>query len=154
MSETTRIADELQLAFDGEAWHGPALLEILADVNAPTAAAHPIANGHSIWELVLHIAAWEKILLRRMAGESFMPRDEENFPPVLDHSEGAWAEAVVHLKKAHEDLTQTVRNVPEAKLNEIVPGKNYDFYFMLRGGSQHIAYHGGQISLLKKIAGN
>ena len=154
MSETTRIADELQLAFDGEAWHGPPLLEILADVNAPTAAAHPIANGHSIWELVLHIAAWEKILLRRMAGESFMPRDEENFPPVLDHSEGAWAEAVVHLKKAHEDLTQIVRNVPEAKLNEIVPGKNYDFYFMLRGGSQHIAYHGGQISLLKKIAGN
>jgi uncharacterized damage-inducible protein DinB len=152
MSETTRIADELRLAFDGEAWHGPALLEILVDVNAASAAEHPIANGHSIWELVLHIAAWEKILLRRMSGEAFQPRDEENFPPVLDHSEGAWAEAQAHLKRAHEDLMQAIRRVPEAKLNQVVPGKNYDFYFMLHGGSQHIAYHGGQISLLKKMA--
>ncbi|HXF12524.1 MAG TPA: hypothetical protein VN517_05190, partial [Terriglobales bacterium] len=62
MSETIRIAEELLLAFEGEPWHGPALLEILADVNAATAAAHPITNGHSIWELVLHVAAWEKIL--------------------------------------------------------------------------------------------
>lgn len=153
MSETIRIAEELRLAFDGEAWHGPALLEILEDVNAATAAGHPIPNKHSIWELVLHIAAWEKILIRRIGGEAFMPRDEENFPPVLDQTEGAWAEAQAHLKKAHEDLMQTVRKMPEAKLNQVVPGKNYDFYFMLHGGSQHIAYHGGQISLLKKMSG-
>ena len=153
MSETTRIADELRLAFDGEAWHGPALLEILADVNAATAAAHPVPNGHSIWELVLHIAAWEGVLMRRMAGEALQLHDEENFPPVLDHSEGAWAEARAHSKQVHEDLMQAIRKMPEAKLNRVVPGKNYDFYFMLHGGSQHIAYHGGQISLLKKMAG-
>ena len=48
-SETTRIADHLHRAFKGEAWHGPALLEILADVNAATAAARTrLAAARSI----------------------------------------------------------------------------------------------------------
>ncbi|HTS08685.1 MAG TPA: DinB family protein, partial [Candidatus Eisenbacteria bacterium] len=68
-TEATRIADQLRRAFDGSAWHGPALLEILADVDAAAAAARPIANVHSIWELVLHIAAWDGAGLRRLAGK-------------------------------------------------------------------------------------
>jgi uncharacterized damage-inducible protein DinB len=152
MSETTRIAEELRLAFDGEAWHGPALLEILESVNGVSAAAQPLPGAHSIWELTLHIAAWEKVLLRRMAGETVELSDEENFPAVRDKSEDAWLAALAHLKETHEELMESVRNMPEARLGEIVPGKDYDFYFMLHGGAQHIAYHGGQISLLKKIA--
>lgn len=152
MLETARIAEELRLAFEGEAWHGPALLEILAGVNAATAAARPITEAHSIWELTLHIAAWEKVLLRRIAGEAVQLSDEENFPAVRDESEDAWERTIAHLKETHEELMDAVKNMPESRLTEIVPGKDYDFYFMLHGGSQHIAYHGGQISLLKKIA--
>ncbi len=57
MSETARLADQIRRAFDGGAWHGDALLELLADVDGKKATAHPIKNAHSIWELVLHIAA-------------------------------------------------------------------------------------------------
>src|SRR5271169_5472946 len=59
LSEPARIADQLRRAFDGDAWHGPALLELLADVDAAAAAATPLADAHSIWELVLHVAAWD-----------------------------------------------------------------------------------------------
>jgi uncharacterized damage-inducible protein DinB len=151
MSEVTRIAEELRLAFEGEAWHGPALLEILAGVNAASASSHPIAEAHSIWELALHIAAWEKVLLRRMSGEVVELSDEENFPIVRDKSEDAWQAALAHLRETHEELMEAVKNMPEDRLYEIVPGKEYDFYFMLHGGAQHIAYHGGQIALLKKF---
>ncbi len=41
-SEVERIRGELQRAFEGEAWHGPAVLELLRDVNAQQAAARPI----------------------------------------------------------------------------------------------------------------
>jgi hypothetical protein len=47
-SEAARIADQLRRAFDGSAWHGPALLELLADVDAATAAARPLAHVQSI----------------------------------------------------------------------------------------------------------
>lgn len=152
MSESTRIAEELRLAFEGEAWHGPALLEILAGVNSASAAARPIADAHSIWELTLHIAAWEKVLLQRMAGEIIQLSDEENFPTVREKSEDAWQAALADLKETHEELMDSVKNMPEERLAEIVPGKEYDFDHMLHGGSQHIAYHGGQISLLKKMS--
>jgi uncharacterized damage-inducible protein DinB len=151
MFEVTRIAEELRLAFEGEAWHGPALLEILAGVNAASAAARPLTEAHSIWELTLHINAWEKVLLRRIAGEAVQLSDEENFPAVHDKSENAWQGALALLKETHEELIDSVKNLLDTRLTDIVPGKEYDFYFMLHGGAQHIAYHGGQIALLKKI---
>jgi hypothetical protein len=39
----------------------------------------------------------------------------------------------------------------DARLNEIVPGRDYSFYFLAHGIAQHNAYHGGQIALLRKI---
>lgn len=90
MTETARIADELRRAFDGEAWHGDALFEVLKGVTAAQAAAHPQPNAHSIWELVLHIAAWDGAVRRRMTGVAVVLSNEENFPPVADTSATAW----------------------------------------------------------------
>src|SRR6202023_4185829 len=78
-SEPALIADQLSRAFDGVAWHGPALLELLKDVDAVTAAAKPLADVHSIWELVLHVAVWDDVTLRRIAGEKTQPAGTDNF---------------------------------------------------------------------------
>jgi hypothetical protein len=51
MKETERIADQLKRAFTGEAWHGPAVLEILSGITAQQATAHPLVGRHSIWNL-------------------------------------------------------------------------------------------------------
>src|ERR1700741_4139472 len=101
MSETTRLADQIRRAFDGDAWHGDSLLELLRGVDAKTAAAHPIKNAHSIWELVLHIAAWDGAVLKRTGGTAVQLRDEENFPPVKDASDKAWRQAIEHAKQTH-----------------------------------------------------
>jgi hypothetical protein len=47
-------------------------------------------------------------------------------------------------------LVKTVAALPESRLRERVPGKRYDFYFMLHGVAQHELYHAGQIAILKK----
>ena len=69
MKETERIREQLKRAFEGGAWHGPGVLEILENVSAAQAATHPIEGAHSIWELVLHIKAWEDACRRRLSGE-------------------------------------------------------------------------------------
>ena len=68
-SEPALIAEQLRRAFDGDAWHGPALLELLQDVDAALAAAKPSPEVHSIWELVLHVAVWDAAACRRLSGE-------------------------------------------------------------------------------------
>jgi len=152
-SEAENIADQLRRAFDGSAWHGPALLELLEDIDAVTAAARPIANVHSIWELVLHIAVWDRSGLVRLGGEKYQPTGDHNFPPVNKASETAWRKAVAETKRIHEKLVETVASLPDARLWDRVPGKRYDFYHLLHGIVQHELYHAGQIAVLKKACG-
>jgi len=155
MSETGRLADQIRRAFDGEAWHGDSLLEILGGVNAVTAAARPIPNAHSIWELVLHIRAWDDVAVRRAGGAAVALSDEENFPAVEDNSEAAWQETLASLKRTHEELVETVAAFPDSRLLEQVPGKTeefYNFFYLFSGIVQHELYHAGQIVMLKKAS--
>lgn len=153
MSLCDRFADQLRRAFEGDAWHGDSLLEILEGVDAKTAAARPIAGAHSIWELVLHIAAWDGAVLRRMHADVPVELDdEENFPAVTNQSEAGWQDAKRHARHTHENLIKSVAEFPESRLGETIPGKDYDFTNMLMGVVQHELYHAGQIALLKKAA--
>jgi uncharacterized damage-inducible protein DinB len=148
--EAELIADQLRRAFDGSAWHGPALLELLEDVDASTAAAKPMLGVHSIWELVLHIRAWDNAALVRLTGQKFQPEGEDNFPPATKPTQAEWRKAVAATKRTHEKLVRTVARLPDSRLRDRVPGKRYDFYHMLHGIVQHELYHAGQIAILKK----
>jgi len=150
MSQMDMVVNELKRSFDGEAWHGPALMEIVDGIDARTAAARPLAQAHSIWELVLHIAAWEDVVTRRIHGEACTLNDEQNFGHVERVNDSSWEQAVKNLRDKHARLLETVSKLPESRLNDRVPGKDYNLLFMLLGVVQHAAYHGGQISLLKR----
>jgi uncharacterized damage-inducible protein DinB len=153
MSETARLADQIRRAFDGDAWHGDSVVEILKGVNANMAAAHPIKNAHSIWELVLHIDAWDGAVLKRTGGTAVELLDEQNFPPVKDTSDDAWRKAIEHTKHTHNELAKAVAAFPDSRLLEQVPGKTesyYNFFYLFSGIVQHELYHAGQIALLKK----
>ena len=149
-SEATRLADQLRRAFDGSAWHGPALLELLEVVDAATAAAKPLPRVHSIWELVLHIAVWDGAASRRLSGEKCQPTGLVNFPLVSTPTEAAWRKAIARTRRTHDTLVKTVAALPDSRLGDRVPGKRYDFYHMLHGIAQHELYHAGQIAILKK----
>jgi uncharacterized damage-inducible protein DinB len=151
MSEVRRIKSQLRRAFEGEAWHGPSLMELLADVTAPRAAAKPIAGAHSIWELVLHITFWEEASRKRVEGDDAKYQAEDGLFTVTDTSEEAWKEAIEKLKSTNEALRQTIARLDDSQLDEIVAGQPYSIYFMLHGVIQHDLYHAGQIALLKKM---
>ena len=152
MSEIARIVDQLERAYDGDAWAGPSLSAVLADVSPATAAAQPLAKTHSIWEMVLHIIAWERVVVRRLSGELIVDLAEtENWPAVQDPSDKAWKKTKEDLKLAHRQLSEAISRLDESRLNEVVPGKNHSVYVMLHGAVQHVVYHAGQIALLKKV---
>ena len=153
VSEGARIADQLRRAFEGSAWHGPSLLELLKDIDAATAAAKPLKDVHSIWELVLHIAAWDGAGLKRLSGKKCQLKGAKNFPRVSTPSEAAWQAAIAETKRTHDALVKTVAGLSETRLRDQVPGKRNDFYHMLHGIAQHELYHAGQIAILKKARG-
>ncbi|MFQ5568738.1 MAG: DinB family protein [Rhodothermales bacterium] len=152
MNECERIADQLQRAMEGDAWHGPAVLEALSGVTASQAAAPPPDGGHSIWEIVHHIAVWHTVVRDRIDGLQTHPTGAADWPPVTDAGEAAWTDAVQALKQSYETLRHRILHLPDHRLNELVPGRTYSFYVMMHGAVQHDVYHAGQIILLKKRA--
>ena len=150
-SEVTRIQDQLQRAFVGGAWHGPSVLELLADVDADKAAARPIAGAHNIWELTLHIAAWEGAALRRLSGDRAELPDEEDWPPVTDTSAAAWQQTIAILKDNNQQLQEAIADLAETRFDEPIVDGMSSVYVTLHGAIQHDLYHAGQIAILKKV---
>jgi hypothetical protein len=154
-TECLRIADQLHRAFEGDPWHGPALRDLLNGVTADQANAHPVAPAHSIWELTLHIQVWAHAALESIRGIP-LPKlygTEKDWPTVADANGPEWASAIDSLFETSRQLSHAIEQFGDARLQETVPGRNYDFYYLFHGVVQHSLYHGGQIALLKKASG-
>jgi uncharacterized damage-inducible protein DinB len=157
MDEISRIVDQLEREHAGDPWHGSPLSQILEGVTHTQAAAKPISAGHSIWELVLHVAAWKNEVRRRLSGAAAGEPQEGDWPAIADVSEAGWRAARDHLELAHRLLISAVRELPETKLFEPTNdhrnramGTGVTYYELLHGIVQHDVYHAGQIALLKK----
>src|SRR5215469_16443635 len=132
--EPARLADQIHRAFEGDAWHGDSVLELLRDVTATTAAAHPIPKAHSIWELVLHIAAWDDAVRRRIGGAALTLSDEENFPAVKDTSESAWEDTrllrfLLHVQRRRAARTLSCRPDSSPEKIQAVEGSRVGYPF-------------------------
>jgi uncharacterized damage-inducible protein DinB len=153
MTETKFIAEQLHKAFEGDAWHGPSVREALDGVSAEKAAAKPIADAHSIWELALHIGAWVEHSRHAIDGRPLPLQLDtpEDWPRVSGTDAAAWKQTYKHVFEAGKALVKAIENFPPARLTDTVPGRSYDFHQLFHGIVQHTIYHAGQIALLKKI---
>ncbi len=158
MPETKRIADQLKRTYEGPAWHGPSLLEALSDVTAAQALARPIPNAHSIWQLVLHIAAWMDAVRERIAnGPVAIPADGD-WPDITDTSEAGWQSTMELLAQKQQALLDAMTDLSDEQLKQRLgtehdppSASGYSAYYNLHGVLQHNLYHTGQIVLLKKL---
>ena len=155
-TECIRIADQLASTISGEAWYGDSLRQILKDLNATQAQAHPIPNAHSIWELLRHVEAWVKFAIGAVDGVPIPPWPampaELDWPVVTETGEPAWQQTVDSFFSHHLRLVETIKTFPDERLDSIVPGRTYNFYRLFQSTTQHAVYHAGQIALLKKCA--
>jgi uncharacterized damage-inducible protein DinB len=127
--------------------------EILQGITAQQASAHIFAGAHSIWEIVLHIAAWERACQRRLAGDRAQLLDAEDWPEVTATDEQAWEQTRKALRECHQELCNAVSRLDASRLDQpIIEGIEgmSSVYVTLHGIVQHTLYHAGQIAILKK----
>jgi uncharacterized damage-inducible protein DinB len=155
--EIDRIQEQLQRAYDGDAWYGPPLRTLLADVTPAEAAARPLPGTHTIWEIALHLASWMDAIRRRLeTGVAELPA-EGDWPPVGPVDEAGWRRALEHLDRREQELRAGMAAVAEERLGDRLPrlheppeGPGLSFYGTLHGIVEHNVYHTGQIALLKR----
>jgi hypothetical protein len=158
VTEIERIQDQIRRTYEGdpghegEAWHGTPLRGILNNVTAGMAMKRVVPSVHTIWELVLHLTVWRRVVVRRIGGEPVLSlTPQEDWPRREDETEGAWRDVLGELDESQQVLVASVGTMTVERLNDPVPGHDYTFYVMLHGIVQHDIYHGGQIALIKKL---
>jgi uncharacterized damage-inducible protein DinB len=159
MSEVDRLVGLIEAAYAGEPWHGPSLQDNLQGMTAHQAARR-VGSAHTIWELVLHIAAWHGEIARRLQGHEAGTPPEGDFPaaPEADAAtESQWRKALAWLDESQNALVSAARAVPDADLDTPVldyrqnsSGQGATRRTTLVGVLQHDAYHSGQIAALKR----
>jgi uncharacterized damage-inducible protein DinB/heme-degrading monooxygenase HmoA len=150
--EAVSFAEELAVLARGDAWHGPSLEEMLAEVSPETAAARPIPKGHTIWELVLHVTGWTDVFRRRLEGTAVEEPEQGDYPAAPEEPTlAAWDEAKRGLFAAHDRLVDRVSRLSAADLDAPVPGRPFSARFLVRGAIRHTVYHSGQVGLVRKL---
>lgn len=151
--ETLRLTDQLALAFEGGAWHGPSLGEVLRGVSAPVAAAHPVPGAHSIWELALHLLQVQELVLQRIEGDP-VPFDEgAAWPPQPTEPTGeAWKTLVARITAGERRLRQVVLGMNPARLDDFAMPGGDTIFVTIQGHLQHNLWHAGQMALLRRAA--
>jgi uncharacterized damage-inducible protein DinB len=156
-----RIADQLRRLHEGDAWHGPSILEALDGVTAEQATRRAVANAHTIYELTHHITAWVNEVTERVNGRAPTMPDDGDFPAPVDAlSDEEWRDTRARLDAAHARLVEAILAFDPERLparvgaeRDAPAGTGVSFYGMLHGLIQHDAYHAGQLMLLKRALG-
>jgi hypothetical protein len=149
------FTQELRKGHETEPWHGPSTKSLLLGLTAEEAASYPEPEAHSIWEIVLHMDAWQREVTRRL-DSGFVPEipEEGDWRPVLEVSESAWEHAVDLLDFSLHELIRKLQTISESSFSEErgrATGPSTTLAAMLSGLLQHNAYHSGQIAILRRV---
>lgn len=151
------LAELLRRGHSSDPWHGPATSDLLSQIGAADAARRPDADAHTIWEIVLHMTAWQREVASRLAGRTPRPPAEGDWPVPPPPSEAAWAAAKEDLRESLEAVATLAAGLSAPQLQALVGaardralGSGVTMAEMLAGLLQHNAYHSGQIALLTK----
>jgi uncharacterized damage-inducible protein DinB len=159
MNDVAFLSEQLLQGYADDPWHGPATVALLAGLTAEEAAAHPVAGGHSIWELVLHMTAWQNEVRKRLGGKPATFPSEGDWRQPEECSADAWAAVRNDLGESLSALLQDLGALMESDLEAKVgalssrdPTVTTDVTrrATLCGLLQHNAYHSGQIALVRK----
>jgi hypothetical protein len=156
--ESREIAELVERIIAGDPWHGPSVKGVLDGVTATLAAKRPPGDAHSIWELVLHMTGWAREVTARIGGRAARDPEGGDWPEVAESSPERWQQAQTDLFEAHRALAAAIRAMDPALLSQPVRdfrdnalGTGLSYYLTLHGLVHHTIYHGGQISLLKRL---
>ena len=156
MNRKDDLLETLRRSFDGDAWHGPAVLDTLSEVTAEQASWQPPQGAHTIWEIALHIASWANEVAQRLeGGKPGAPKDGDYPQPT-----GSWEDAIARVRAARDRLLEVVERLSDSELNKLI-GSNHNpelatgftYAGSIEGLAQHNAYHAGQIRMLLKVGG-
>nr|WP_199158858.1 DinB family protein [Pedobacter sp. ASV2] len=152
------ITAELRKAYNGDAWHGSHIMQILNQVKPENAFKYFIIDAHSIAEITLHLTSWTEEVSARLLNKIASEPALGDWPIAQNKTIQGWEKIIFDFKIANEELIRICDSIKDQDWHEWVKsesnpalGKGIDKIELLNGLVQHHAYHAGQIAILSKF---
>lgn len=152
------LTHEIQKAFNGDAWHGNHVMQVLNNVDAKKAFSHFIPGAHSIAEIALHLTSWTEEVKARLTGKVASEPEMGDWPSPDSKTPPAWEKIIFNFKIANEELIRVCEGMHRNQWDDPTQdernpslGTGVTYAELINGLAQHHAYHAGQISLLSKF---
>jgi len=151
--EIEDVINNLQLTLHGEPWFGRAVFPLLEEVEESIVYIRPDNKEHSLIELLYHMITWAEFCLSQLENASpekikeVESRDWRKIDPAV-HS---WKNGMMEFSKIHAQIQAILITKTDEFLSETVPGRKFNFRFMLNGLIHHNLYHLGQVAYVKKL---
>ncbi len=114
--EIQNIRDLLQRTFEKNAWHGPAVKEVLENITAEQSNSR-LQGSHSIVELVAHMTAWRTFVVKKLEGDTeYKVSEEINFPVGVD-----WSAAKAELDRSQRRLLAAIKEFDGHQITRSCP---------------------------------
>jgi uncharacterized damage-inducible protein DinB len=154
LKETREIIQRLSEVFAGEPWYGTSLMGVLETIPYGLILTQCEPSGNSIARLVRHMLNWREFAIKKLEGDKVFDIElntEADWTDLNIKNESEWRELCAQFGKSQEKIIRLMMEKSDGHLTEKVPGKLYDFRFLIEGLIQHDIYHLGQIALIHRL---
>lgn len=151
MNICERIAAHIQDVFNGDNWTEVNLADTVVDINYTEATTITKVSPNSIAMLVHHLKFYNEVVLKRLQGTNPKISSANGFdmPPI--QNEQQWKQLVSDCLQSAKNLAEAALAFPADKLESVPVGGHNNMYKNLHGIAEHVHYHLGQITILKKL---
>ena len=114
--EVQRIRELLIRTYEGDAWHGPSVQSVIADLST-SQALRRAGDRHNAAELVYHMSAWRNFVAQRLSGnDSYELSESENWSIVNYLSDEDWQLAQETLHRSQHRLLALLSEIDDELL--------------------------------------
>jgi len=139
------LLEQFRNAWNKEDWYVPVSIAV-EGLTAKQAMWKPADSVHSAGELAYHILFWSRSQLEHFNGSKSPGFSGDNKETFTAFTEASWTSTVQELNKVMADWEKAIETCDEAKLKKWASGIDHL--------TTHIAYHTGQIIIIRKLANN
>lgn len=139
------LLEQFRNAWNKEDWYAPVSVAV-EGLTAKQAMWKPADSVHSVGELAYHILFWSRSQLDHFNGSKTPGFSGNNNETFTAFTEASWTSTVQQLNQCMADWEKAIETCDEAKLKKWASGIDHL--------NTHIAYHTGQIIVIRKLANN
>ncbi|MTI31067.1 DinB family protein [Xanthovirga aplysinae] len=153
-NEVRQLILKLRNIFEGNPWYGESVIQKLDALDLGVVNEPPITGCNSIGRLVQHVINWRIFAIKKLEGDKEFDiplNGPMDWPDIHIGTIKGWEKMMQNLNETQTKIIDLLSDRTSSFLKGQVPGREYDFQFLIEGIIQHDIYHLGQIRLINLL---